>query len=240
MDPVHNIPFMGMADPASATTHGLAAAGAAVALVPLWRGTAGDPWRRFTCVVFGVSNLLLFSASTAYHAAGEQALKLSLRRFDHASIYVLIAGTFTPIAGNLIRGRFRAVVLGIVWALALAGIVLKTCFAFGATPEWVDVAFYLGMGWFGAVPCYPILKRLPLSATGLILGGAFCYSIGALVELFGKPVLIERVFSFHELFHLAVMIASVCFYLFVFRHVLLPLPASLVPPEERVRPPALG
>src|SRR5207248_1342525 len=110
-----------VSDPIAAGTHLFGAVASLVGTVHLWQKTLGDTWRRFTVTVFGLSLFLLFGASTAYHTAFPSELKyLTLRRCDHASIYVLIAGTFTPIVGNLIGGVFRAFVLGTVWGLAVA------------------------------------------------------------------------------------------------------------------------
>lgn len=209
-----------MGDPISAGTHLLAALGFGAALVPLWKRTEGDPWRRLTALTFGMSAILLFTASTAYHSAAYGTpLKALLRQYDHASIYVMIAGTFTPIVGNMYRGFFRGFILGVVWTLALSGIVLKLWF-FGSTPEWVDVVLYLGMGWFGVIPCAPLLWKLPRAATAFIGTAAVAYTVGALCELEGWPTLAPGVFSFHEVSHLTVMLANACFYVFIFRYTL--------------------
>lgn len=219
MDPGQFTPFLGVSDPIAAGTHFLGALASIAATVTLWRRTAGDRWRRFTVAVFGASMLLLFTASTAYHTAFPGPLKVHLRRYDHAAIYVLIAGTYTPIVGNLVRGWLRAFVLGTVWSCALAGVVLKLFF-FGVAPEWLDTTLYLAMGWFGVVPFVRIFQDhgacRPVALVGL---PAVFYSIGALCELYGWPVVIEHVFGHHEVFHLCVLGASALFYVFVLEYV---------------------
>ncbi|MBI3724841.1 hemolysin III family protein [bacterium] len=226
MDPCRNVPFLGVSDPFAAASHlvGFLAADGVVA--PLWKRSSGSAWRRTTVVVFAASMLLVYAASTAYHTVGSEPAKGILRRFDHASIYVLIAGTFTPIVGNLATARFRAWVLATVWAAAVCGVLLKTCF-FGATSEAVDTSLYLAMGWFGVVPSVPILKTRSLGAAAFIAGGAGFYTLGALSELFGWPILVPGVFGFHEVFHLFSMAASACFFGFVLRYVVPVSPACL-------------
>lgn len=221
MDPCINIPYLGLADPVAAATHLVGALASGASLAPLLWRAGDDPWRRGTVSVFGASMVLLYCASTAYHTVAAGASKSLLRQLDHASIYVLIAGTFTPVVGNLLRGRLRVSILTLVWTLAVFGIVLKVFF-FEGTPEGIDMALYLGMGWVGLVPFAAIAFARTHSpgALALIPSGAVFYTLGALSELFGWPVFVPGVFGFHEVFHLAVMAASVCFYVFVLRHAL--------------------
>jgi channel protein (hemolysin III family) len=219
MDPGTFTPWLGISDPVAAGTHLLGAIASLAGSVQLWRRTPGDLWRRFTVSVFTASMFLLFCASTAYHTAFPGPLKLGLRHFDHASIYVLIAGTFTPIVGNLVRGSFRTLVLGTVWSLAVAGVVLKLFF-FDSVPEWLDTTIYLSMGWFGVVPFFRIWRdHGALRPVLFILAPALTYSAGAVCELYGWPVIVEHVFGFHEVFHVCVLVASALFYLFVLEHV---------------------
>jgi hemolysin III len=213
-----NVPLWGIADPVAAATHLFGLVGSGACAVSLWRRSEGIPSARITTSIYAGSSALLFLASTAYHtwSGGDRE---PLRRLDHAMIYVFIAGTFTPIVGHLARDPLRKIVLATVWMLALLGVVLKLFF-FGATPEWVDVALYCGMGWFGIVPFPQIVRaRSFLTALWLPLGGTL-YSLGALSELHGWPIFAKGYFGFHEVFHILVLLASWFFYLFVWRHVL--------------------
>ncbi len=226
-----NIPWLGLSDPIAALTHLGAAALAGGAIVRLWTRSTGNPARRISVLVFGASMLVLFLASGTYHAAFEP-WKTALRRVDHAAIYVLIAGTFTPVVAHATVGRLRTGVLVIVWAIAACGIVVKLAF-FGIVPESLDTILYLAMGWLGLVPAYPIVRarRFDL-ALRLALGGV-AYTLGALCELLRWPVIVPGVFGFHEVFHIAVIAGSAAFLSLVLRHVV-PRKVATHDPQRRV------
>jgi channel protein (hemolysin III family) len=219
-----NIPWLGLSDPVAALTHLAAAALAGGAIARLWTRSTGDPARRISVLVFGVSSLMLFLASGSYHAVFEP-WKTPLRRLDHAAIYVLIAGTFTPIVAHATRGHLRAWVLAVVWALAACGVVVKLAF-FGLLPEAVDTSLYLVMGWFGLVPAYPIVRARMYGVAFWLALGATAYTFGALCELFRWPVLVPGVFGPHEVFHIAVIGGSAAFLALVLRHVVPHPPSS--------------
>jgi hemolysin III len=219
VNPGEFTPWLGVSDPVAAGTHFVGAIASAAGTLHLRRRAAGDLWRSATLSVFGGSMVTLFTASAAYHTAFPGPLKYALlRRLDHASIYLLIAGTFTAIAGNLVNGWFRVFVLGTVWPLALVGAALKL-FLFGVAPEWLDTTLYLTLGWFGVVPFIPILRGRSRRVVVHVFAPAVIYSIGALCELFGWPILIEHVFGYHEVFHLCVLLAAALFYTFVLENV---------------------
>lgn len=212
-----NVPWLGLSDPIAALTHLLAAAFAAGAVARLWRRSAGNLARRVSVLVFGASMFLLFLASGSYHAVFEP-LKSSLRRVDHAAIYVLIAGTFTPVVAHATTGPRRKWVLVVIWVLASGGVVLKLAF-FGVLPESVDTILYLAMGWLGVVPAYPIVRARLFGLAFWLALGAIAYTLGALCELFRWPVIVPGVFGYHEVFHIAVVAGSAAFLALVLRHV---------------------
>ena len=216
-DPPPNIPWLGLSDPIAALTHLVAAALAGGAIVRLWDRTTGQPAQRISVLVFGVSMLVLFLASGTYHALSEP-WKTPLRRVDHAAIYVLIAGTFTPIVAHATAGRMRRWVLLAAWAVAGFGVVTKLAF-FGVLGDGLDTALYLLMGWFGAVPAISIVRARGAAIAGWLALGALCYTLGALCELFRWPVVVPGVFGYHEVFHLAVLGGSGAFLALVLRHV---------------------
>lgn len=215
--PPPNLPWLGLSDPFAALTHLLAAVAAGWAIVHLWVRTAGVPWKRMSVLVFGLSSFTLFLASGSYHAAFEP-WKAVLRRVDHAAIYVLIAGTFTPVAAHLGVGRSRAWILAAVWAMAAVGVSLKLV-AFGALPEWIDIGLYLLMGWFGVVPAVAFVRAGRYDVLRWMgLGGAF-YTVGAVCELFRWPILLPGVLGHHEVFHVAVILGSASFLALIVGHV---------------------
>jgi channel protein (hemolysin III family) len=219
------VPMLGVADPIAAGTHALGALAAARAIVPLWRRSAGSSWRRLTALVFGVSMVVLFAASATYHLLPPGAAKRVLQRIDHGAIYLLIAGTYTPIVGNLTKRRRRAVVLAAVWVVAICGIVFKAVL-FGIAPDFLDVMLYLSMGWLGAIPFVPIVLAQTRRAATWIVGAALLYTAGALCELLAWPALAGGVFGHHEAFHCAVLAAAYCFYRYVMDYALALPPAT--------------
>lgn len=215
-----NVPWLGLSDPVAALTHLAAALGALWAIVHLWARTTGAPSRRASVLVFGFSSLLLFLASGTYHAAFEP-WKSALRRVDHAAIYVLIAGTFTPVVAHLPIGRARPWLLGAVWAMAALGVSLKLLL-FGALPEWVDTSLYLLMGWFGLVPAVLLLRAGRHGVVRWMAAGGLSYTLGALCELFRWPALLPGVVGGHEVFHVAVILGGAAFLSLILRHVTVP------------------
>lgn len=215
MEPQNNIHVAGVADPVAAGTHLVAFAGMLAGFAALRRRTKDRPFERLLVTVFGATTLAQYAASIAYHVSEHDPF---LRRLDHASIYILIAGTFTPLAGAQLDGWTRATILTATWAFATCGVVLKLFF-FGVTSEAVDTTFYLAAGWFGIVPVFFIWRNGERRTTAWIMTGALFYTAGALCELFGWPRIIPRVFNFHEVFHLCVMAAGAAFYVAVWRSV---------------------
>jgi hemolysin III len=214
-EPQHNIHVLGVADPVSAGTHLVAFLAMLVGMKALVRRTAARPYERVLVIVYSITTLMQYAASTIYHTSEHDPF---LRHVDHATIYLLIAGTFTALAGSQLRGWLRAAVLGSIWAFCLAGIVVKLFF-FNYFKESVDTGFYLGAGWFGAVPTFVIWRRGERGTTAWIMTGALFYTAGALCELFAWPHLIPKIFNFHEVFHLCVMAAGTAFYIAVWRSV---------------------
>lgn len=215
---IHPIP--GFADPVSSLSH---LAGAVLfffmAFVLLRRG--GLHRGRFTALlIFVVSSVFLFSMSGTYHLLehGSEVRRV-FQRLDHAAIFVLIAGTFTPPHALLARGFMRWGMLAIVWSSAFAGAFLKLFF-FDDVPEWLSLTLYLAMGWFGAVSgvyFWMTRGRRILTLLGPIMLGAFSYTIGAVLEFFRWPVLWPGVVGPHELFHVAVILGALFHWIFVYR-----------------------
>jgi hemolysin III len=214
MEPVaDNLHVAGITDPVAAGTHLFAFVGMLGGLQALVRRTALHPRARILVVIYALSQLVQYAASTAYHVSDHNML---LRQIDHSTIYVLIAGSFTAIAGLQVRGVLRLLILIAIWISAIVGVVIKVFF-FDSISENADIAFYLGAGWFGTVPTFVIWRAGERKTTAYILFGAIAYSVGALCELNGWPHLIPHVFNFHEVFHVCVMLAGASMFVAVWR-----------------------
>ena len=169
----------------------------------------------WTTGVFVVSVVLLLSMSGVFHLLehGSDA-RMVLQRLDHAAIFALIAGTFTPIHGILFRGFWRWGVLFLIWALAITGITLKSIF-FNDMAEWVGLMFYLGLGWIGVLTAFLAHRLHGFQIIKPLLYGALAYTVGASLEFLRLPVVIPGVLGPHELFHLAVLAGIMFHWLFI-------------------------
>jgi len=164
---------------ANAITHGLGTAAAIVGLTLLL--VKGIPvlsgWDLVGLVVYGSSLVVLFLFSTLYHAIPNPRAKDILKRIDHGAIYVLIAGTYTPFMSITLHSTASYVLLGIVWTLALAGVIFKVFFVHHF--RWLSLATYLLMGWLAMFVVYELWQALPRAGFSLLLVGGLCYTVGA-------------------------------------------------------------
>ena len=159
--------------------------------------------------IFGFSLIALYTASALYHLLPLSPTGVArLRRVDHMSIFVLIAGTYTPFCLLALEGAWRVGLLGLIWGLALGGIVLKLFWM--DAPRWLSVALYLGMGWVALVAAPALFRAVPTGGMVWVLVGALVYSAGALVYWLQRPNPMPGVFGFHELWHLFVLVGSAC------------------------------
>jgi len=169
-------------------------------------------------LIYGLSLVLLFSASATYHLVKTSpSRELWLRKLDHVAIYLLIAGTYTPVCVIVLTGAWRWGLLGGIWLLALIGIVVKLFYI--TAPRWLTVALYLLMGWLGVVGVQPLLAALPLAAFGWLLAGGLLYSVGAIVYATRRPNFVPGVFGFHELWHLFVSGAGAAHFIFILGYI---------------------
>jgi hemolysin III len=155
-------------------------------------------------LTYGLSMCALFGASFFYHGvpAGPSATAI-MRRFDHAAIFLLIAGSYTPVLFVGLDGAWRTAAIASIWGVATAGIVLTIWFV--DAPRWLSAAVYIAMGWFAVVPAVKLVTTLPRTATVLIGIGGVLYTLGAVVYASKMPNFIPRRFGFHEVFHLFVL-----------------------------------
>ena len=201
----------GLREPVNGLTHLVGGLLASIGLVVLLASAtrAGRIDQLVAFGIFGLSLIALYTASALYHLLPLSATGVArLRRVDHISIFVLIAGTYTPFCLLALDGAWRVGLLGLVWGLALCGILLKL-FWMGA-PRWLSVALYLGMGWVAVFAAPALFQAVPIGGMAWVLAGALVYSAGALIYGLRRPNLIPGVFGFHELWHLFVIAGSAC------------------------------
>ena len=241
-------------EPASALTHGLGLILAIAAAKHLWTRSLSDPvarvgevidthryrrGRSFSLFIFGATLAFCYAASTLFHAAPVSGVTLhSLHRIDHVGIYLLIAGTYTPIAWSLFRGPWRWGTLGTVWSIALLCSI--HILDDGTPPLWISTSCYLALGW-GALFCYRELRRTYSHAmlASLPLGGVF-YSVGALFNALHWPTLVPGVFGPHAVFHLFVIAGSACHVWFMLRIVIPAREPSYTPPRLEWKTPSFA
>lgn len=197
----------------NAATHGAGAVvglGAVAVLITL-AAIYGDRYALVGASVYGVSLLLLYVSSTLYHSARHLPTKARLKIFDHCMIFVLIAGTYTPFTLTGLRGPWGWTLLGLVWGLAVAGIIFKLYFT--GRFKWLSTAIYIGMGWLIVVAIEPLQRTVPASAVyWLFLGGA-AYTLGTIFYMSRRQYA-------HAIWHAFVLAGSACHYVAVMIQVL--------------------
>lgn len=182
-----------------------------IALVSL---ADGDPRRTVAFAIYGASIVILYLASTLYHG-----LHLSpewedrFRRFDHVAIFLLIAGSYTPICLIALGGVLGWTVFVAIWVLAAIGIGIKV-FA-PHLPAWGSAAMYVGMGWFAVVAILPLLEVVPAAGLAWLIGGGLVYTAGAVIYALERPDPFPRVFGHHEIFHIFVLGGSLAHFVFM-------------------------
>jgi hemolysin III len=214
------IPGLPVRDPVSAATHLAACLFAAYAAPLLCRLAGSDRVKRLSLAVFGATAILLYAASGLYHAIPmppDSATVDIFRRLDHSAIYLLIAGTYTPVFAVLLTGRPRTVLLTVVWLLAAAGVASKWLLA--APPEGLEVGLYLGLGWLAVIPAHALYRAVGWRGMSWAVGGGLCYTGGAMLELAKWPVLVSGLVGWHEVFHVCVMAGTVLHAIFMARYV---------------------
>lgn len=201
-------------EPVNGLTHlggALAAAVGLAALLVLGRGSLG---RQAALLIYGLSLVLMLSASAAYHLApaGPRLLQ-ALRKLDHAAIYLLIAGTYTPICLHFFEGAWRWGMLITIWSMAAAGIGVKLFIV--RAPRAVTAGVYLLMGWLALAGVREILSAMPVPAIVWLLAGGLFFTVGALVYITRRPDPFPGVFGFHELWHIFVLLGCLSHYILI-------------------------
>ena len=210
-------------DPGSAITHFIGMLMAIFAAVPLLIKAAREPDHIYliSLSIYALSLILLYAASTTYHTfdLSERANTI-LKKIDHMMIFVLIAGSYTPICLITLKGRTGTILLALVWGIAIVGIILKAFWVF--CPKWVSSVLYIGMGWTCVLAFTQILNALSPAAFGWLLAGGIIYTIGGVIYALKLPIFNNRHKNFgsHEIFHLFVMGGSMCHFIVMYAFVL--------------------
>ena len=190
--------------------HAVAAVGAVVLTIVLCWLSRGDTPRLISMLILGLSMIELYTVSATYHIGRwPERTRRVLRSLDHANIFVLIAGTYTPLCFNILDGWLRITILSIIWFLAVLGVAFSVLTL--RLPRWVGASLYIGMGWVVVLALPAFLAVLPWIAVGTLVLGGVLYTIGAIVYARRWPNPFPRILGFHEIFHLFVIMGSVAF-----------------------------
>jgi len=203
-----------MHHPVRGFLHGTAAVFSLAGMIALAVQTSSDLPRMFTMVIYGGSLVALFTTSSLYHSVPwRERWKRRMQRFDHSMIFLLVAGTYTPIAFNVLTSPWKWITLGVVWGIAIFGILQKMLFP--KVRNWLSFALYMVMGWFAVIPIRDLFDRLPFEAMVLLIVGGACYSVGMILLIAKRPQLFPRIFSYHEVFHVLVISAALLHFLMI-------------------------
>lgn len=174
-----------------------------------------------TMSTYGATLILLYGASSLYHWIRTSPKKvLVLKKLDHSAIYLLIAGSYTPVFFYGLSGGWKWAMLSIVWLLACAGIILKMWYI--NAPRWVSTSFYVALGWIALVPFIQLVRTLPAGAIALMITGGVVYTVGAAIYATKRLDFFPGRFGFHEIFHLFVIAGSIIHFIMV-AHYIVPL-----------------
>lgn len=209
-------------DPGSAITHFIAMILAIFAAGPLLirASVKHDSLHVFSLAIFIFSMILLYAASTTYHTLDiSPKINKILKKFDHMMIFILIAGTYTPVCLIVLNNSMGYLLCGIVWAIALIGILIKALWIH--CPKWFSSILYIGMGWVCVIAITQLLNALSPAAFGWLLAGGILYTIGGIIYALKLSVFNakHKCFGSHEIFHLFVMAGSACHFVLMFQYV---------------------
>lgn len=209
-------------EPGSALTHFIAMMMAVFAAVPLLlKAGLTSGMRNFSAMaVFMISMILLYGASATYHTVNLSGKRLKFfRKLDHMMIFVLIAGSYTPVCLIILGQSVGYPLLALVWGIALIGMIINLCWI--TCPKWVSSIIYIAMGWVCVLVFGQLLDSLSTPAFLWLLGGGLLYTIGGVIYALKLPIFNSKYkcFGSHEVFHLFVMAGSVCHFIFMYAYV---------------------
>ena len=209
-------------EPGSAITHFIAMMLAVFAAVPLLvkAGVQSGQENFLAMAIFMGSMILLYGASATYHSVDLTGKSLRVfRKLDHMMIFVLIAGSYTPVCLIVLGGKLGYTLLALVWGIAAVGMIVKACWI--TCPKWFSSVIYIAMGWVCVLVFGPLLKTLSAPAFLWLLAGGIIYTVGGVIYALKLPIFNakHKFFGSHEVFHLFVMGGSVCHFIFMYLYV---------------------
>lgn len=206
--------YTALEEVAHALTHGIGAALSIAALVVMlmWSVAYGDVWHVVAASIYGASLILLYTASTLYHAFPWPKVKAYFQQLDHAAIFILIAGTYTPFALINLRGPWGWTLLGVVWGIALIGVAIEL--GVKNPPKWLSLSLYLGLGWMAVIAIKPMLDNVEMTGLLLLLGGGLAYTLGVVFYVW------RSLPYHHAVWHLFVLAGSIFHFFSIFYYVL--------------------
>lgn len=206
-------------DPGSAITHFIGMILTIIFAFPLM-SKASDTVHTTSLAIFVSSMILLYGASTTYHTFYiSEKVNTILKKIDHMMIFVLIAGSYTPVCLVVLNGRTGYILLTIVWSIAIIGIAIKSFWVY--CPKWFSSILYIAMGWTCVLAFAPLISALPNPAFLWLLVGGIIYTIGGVIYALKLSIFNanHKYFGSHEIFHLFVLGGSICHFIFMYRYV---------------------
>jgi len=210
-----------MKEPVNTLTHLTGALLSVIALVWMTiKGVSnGSTLQIVSAIIFGLSLIALYTASTVYHWVPSSEKKNALlRRVDHSMIYILIAGTYTPVCLLALKGVMGWTLFALVWGLAIVGIIMKLVWF--SAPRWLYTSFYLILGWMAIFFIVPLYKALPIQGFIWLVTGGLLYSVGSIIYATKSKRIQISVFGFHEIFHMFVLGGSFSHFLMIEKFIL--------------------
>ena len=188
-------------------------------ILVVYASVASKPWHVAGFTIYVFTLLLMFLASVCHHALeGSRREEEILRTIDYAAIFLLIAGTFTPMCLTFARGPLGWSMLGVVWLLSAIGIAIRA--SLPKVPKWMTNTLYVCMGWLGVLLVSPVYFATHWQGTAMLIAGGVFYSAGAVVFALEKPNPVPGRFGFHEIWHLCVLLGAACHFFLMFFYVL--------------------
>lgn len=207
--------FLGLNDPVSSLSHLTAAVGALGGTFFLYKKGRGDALRSSSLLIFSASLLFLFAMSGVYHGLEPGPWRTFFRRLDYAAIWIVIAGSATPVHVLLLKGRWRWGVTALFWGAALTCLVLIDVY-FDRLPYWGIILSYVGLSSLGGITYAHITARHGWKETALLFFGGVAYIAGALIDWLDGPVIFTGVLGAHELFHFLVIVGAALHWIFIY------------------------